>query len=101
MLIDVIRWVIFLSGLAHITLPHPHRSNNTNNSHKTDEAWILGGKNGAILALDTADVSAEGHITRYPSGEATIALQIPLEGGVPPKHRVLHAGACKSEEQVL
>ncbi|KAL2005702.1 hypothetical protein VTN00DRAFT_10195 [Thermoascus crustaceus] len=90
------QWVIFLSGLAHITLPHPHRSNTANN-----EAWILGGKNGAILALDTADVSADGHITRYPSGEATIALQIPLEGGVPPKHRVLHSGACKPEEQVL
>lgn len=80
------RWVIFLSGLAHITLPN-----------STAEAWIPGGKNGAILALDTADVSALGHITKYPSQESTIALQIPLGQGIP-SHRVLHAGACKGEE---
>jgi fatty acid/phospholipid biosynthesis enzyme len=42
--------VIFLSGLAHITLPN-----------STAEAWVSGGKTGAILALDTADVSALGH----------------------------------------
>ncbi|OOF98194.1 hypothetical protein ASPCADRAFT_403988 [Aspergillus carbonarius ITEM 5010] len=39
------RWVIFLSGVAHITLPN-----------STDEAWVVGGRNGAILALDTEEL---------------------------------------------
>lgn len=62
---------------------------------------MLGGKHGAILALDTADVSADRHFTRYPSEEVTILLQIPLEGRVPLRHRVLHEGACRGEEQIL
>lgn len=79
--------MIFLSGLAHITLPH-----------STAEAWIPGGKHGAILALDTADVSALGHYTVYPSQEQTVTLQIPLgEDGVP-DHTVLHLGACRGQE---
>jgi hypothetical protein len=82
-----IRWVIFLSGLAHITLPDSQA-----------EAWILGGKNGAILALDTVDVSRLGHITEYPSGESTFVMQIPLGSGGVPRHRVLHSGACHGEE---
>jgi hypothetical protein len=62
--------VIFLAGLAHITLPN-----------STAEAWVAGGKNEAILALDTADVSAFGHYTTYPSKGQTIALEIPLGRG--------------------
>lgn len=81
------RWVIFLSGLAHITLPHSNA-----------EAWVNGGKNGAILALDTAAVSAEGHYTRYPSDEETVALQVPVGEKEMPGHRVLHEGACKRSE---
>lgn len=84
------RWVVFLSGLAHITLPN-----------STLEAYIPGGKNGAILALDTADVSTLGHITTYPSQETTVALEIPLgEEGVP-GHRVLHMGACRDGELLV
>lgn len=81
------RWVIFLSGLAHITLPHSNA-----------DAWVDGGKNGAILALDTAAVSAEGHYTRYPSDEETVALQVPVGENAVPGHRVLHEGACKGSE---
>ncbi|RHZ50061.1 uncharacterized protein CDV56_101725 [Aspergillus thermomutatus] len=82
------QWVIFLSGLAHITLPC-----------SDDEAWILGGKYGMILALDTADVSAEGHYTEYPSNEATVALIVPLgEEEEEPAHRVLYQGACNATE---
>ncbi|KAJ5102616.1 hypothetical protein N7532_003145 [Penicillium argentinense] len=84
------QWVIFLSGLAHITLPN-----------STAEAWIPGGQQGAILALDTADVSALGHITKYPSQETTTAFQIPLGEGGLPGHRVLHAGPCKGEELLV
>ncbi|PYH45231.1 uncharacterized protein BP01DRAFT_296601 [Aspergillus saccharolyticus JOP 1030-1] len=80
-----LQWVIFLSGLAHITLPY-----------SDDEAWVSGGKNGAILALDTKEVSAEGHATTYPSGEMTVALEVPLSQV--PEHRVLHSGACRVGE---
>jgi hypothetical protein len=79
--------VIFLSGLAHITL-----------SNSTAEARVSGGRNGAILALDTANVSALGHYTTYPSQEQTIALEIPLGKGGVPGHTVLHGGACRGEE---
>lgn len=81
------RWVIFVSGVAHITLPN-----------RTEEAWIRGGANGAIIAADTADVSERGHFTAYPSNIQTIAWQIPFKDGVLPKHRVLHRGACKRDE---
>ncbi|KAJ5779296.1 hypothetical protein N7457_007016 [Penicillium paradoxum] len=84
-----LQWVIFLSGLAHITLPL-----------STTEAWVQGGKNGAILALDTADVSELGHFTTYPSQERTTAVQIPLGKGVP-AHRVLHEGPCSGEELLV
>lgn len=85
--IDFSRWVVFLSGLAHITLPN-----------STVEAYVPGGKHGAILALDTADVSKSGHITTYPSNEVTTSLEIPLgEEGVP-AHRVLYQGPCKGAE---
>lgn len=60
-----------------------------------------GGKNGAILALDTADVSALGHYTTYPSKERTVAMEIPLGEGEVPGHRVLHNGPCQGEELVL
>ncbi|KAJ5935154.1 hypothetical protein N7466_004701 [Penicillium verhagenii] len=81
------QWVIFLSGLAHITLPN-----------STAEAWVSGGKNGAILALDTADVSYLGHITKYPSNESTVTFEVPLgEEGIP-AHTVLYSGACKGAE---
>ncbi|OGE52007.1 hypothetical protein PENARI_c011G10543 [Penicillium arizonense] len=82
-----LQWVVFLSGLAHITLPN-----------STAEAWIEGGKNGAILALDTADVSALGHYTVYPSKERTVALEVPLGKDGVPGHRVLHGGACQGDE---
>lgn len=83
--IGINRWVIFLSGLAHITLPE-----------SDDEAWIHGGKEGAILALDTAAVSAQGHNTKYPSDEVTVALQVPFKEV--PGHRVLHRRACEGRE---
>ncbi|KAJ5344845.1 hypothetical protein N7452_002849 [Penicillium brevicompactum] len=85
-----LQWVVFLSGLAHITLPN-----------STTEARVEGGKNGAILALDTADVSALGHYTTYPSKERTVALEIPLGEAGAPSHRVLHEGPCEGEELLV
>lgn len=55
---------------------------------------IHGGKNGLIIAADTADVSDDGHITVYLSREQTVGLQIPFRDGVVPPHRVIHEGAC-------
>ena len=77
------RWVAFLSGLAHITLPDSNV-----------EAFVTGGKNGFIFAADTAAVSTKGHLTNYPSNSETIALQIPT-GGTIPQHNVLYSGPCK------
>lgn len=79
--------MVFISGLAHITLPQFDA-----------EAWVHGGRNGAILALDTADVSGQGHYAKYPSDEETVALQVPFGGKGIPGHRVLHEGACKGAE---
>ena len=78
---------MFIAGLAHITLPGSE-----------DEAWIRGGEHGLIVAADTAAVSRLGHITDYPSKRETVAVQIPTEGGLVPKHRVLHEGACRGKE---
>jgi hypothetical protein len=76
------RWVAFLSGLAHVTIPG-----------STAEAYITGGKGGFLFAADTAAVSTQGHSTNYPSNSPTIALQIPT-GGTIPQHNVLHSGPC-------
>lgn len=81
--------MIILEGVAHITLPD-----------SDVEARVSGGKHGVLLALDTADVSALGHITRYP-GERTVVLQIPLGAAGVPTHRVVHQGGCTEAEQVV
>ncbi|KAH9043929.1 hypothetical protein EDB85DRAFT_733685 [Lactarius pseudohatsudake] len=80
------QWVVFLSGLAHVTL-----------ANSTDEAFINGGKNGLIFAADTSDVSLKGHSTNYPSKEETRAIQIPT-GGLIPQHTVLYNGPCKGKQ---
>jgi hypothetical protein len=82
-----VRYVVFLSGLAHVTFPN-----------STEEAWILGGRHGLIIAADTAAVSALGHITTYPGREETIAMQIPTADGLVPPHSVLYPGPCKGAE---
>jgi hypothetical protein len=85
---EIFRWVFFLSGVAHITLPH-----------SSDEVFVVGGKHGGILALDTADVSADGHFTVYPTNEVTTALELPFADGKVPPHVSLHDGPCTAEEQ--
>lgn len=80
------RWVAFLSGLAHITLPN-----------STAEAFVAGGANGLIFAADTAARSTFGHSTNYPGYSETRVLQIPTGGGIP-NHNVLHSGPCKNSE---
>ena len=74
------RWVVFTSGLAVVTLPN-----------NTGAAYITGGSNGVIIAVDTAGT---GHYTSYPSNSETIALFAPFEGGVYPAHTVFAEGPC-------
>jgi len=85
-----VQYVSFLSGTAVVTLPN-----------STDSVTIRGGKDGLIIAADTAAVSAGGHITTYPTSEETTALQIPTLNGAVPAHTVLHSGACASKETEL
>ena len=82
------RWVVFLSGLAYITLP----------GDSTTSAYVEGGQLGLIFAADTSDVSGSGHNTSYPGVTETIALQIPTQDGEIPSHSVLHAGPCTAND---
>lgn len=82
------RWVIFLSGLAYITLP-----NNASQS-----AYVPGGEMGLIFAADTADVTKIGHRTQYPGVVETVALQVPTTDGQIPPHEVLYMGACNAPD---
>lgn len=78
-----LRWVAFTSGEAVISVPQSEHT-----------AHIHGGQNGLIFVADTAGVSLEGHLTRYPGDEETTVFQIPTANGLIPPHRVLHKGAC-------
>ncbi|KAI0755397.1 hypothetical protein BC629DRAFT_1296874 [Irpex lacteus] len=80
--------VTFLSGVIHITLP----------TDPTASAYLVGGIDGTILALDT---TGSGHNTSYPSNTETRALQIAFEGGRVPDHVKLHNGPCKTNSQVV
>jgi len=82
------RWVVFLSGLAYITLP----------DDESISAYVTGGEFGTIFAADTASVSTKGHRTQYPGITETIALQIPTKDGKAPEHTVLHDGPCSASE---
>lgn len=84
-----LRYVAFTSGLAVVTLPD-----------SDEKATIHGGKYGLIIAADIASVSKTGHITRYPSGSTTTALQIRMKDNTPPAHSILHKGACRRVELV-
>ncbi|KAI0477557.1 hypothetical protein GGR56DRAFT_692223 [Xylariaceae sp. FL0804] len=90
------QWVVFTSGLAHITLPN--NNNDDDDDSSTSGAYVSGGESGLLFAADTADVSRRGHRTRYPGVTATTALQIPTRDGRVPEHSVLHAGPCSTSE---
>ncbi|KAI0031127.1 hypothetical protein K488DRAFT_87129 [Vararia minispora EC-137] len=95
-----VQWVVFLSGLAHITLPNTTLPISNKTAYAT-EAWVAGGAYGTILATDVAEFSKAGHLTSYPSGEETRVLQIPIEGGEIPAHTVVDAtGPCLHAELV-
>lgn len=80
---------LFLSGLGHITIPDSNH-----------EVWIEGGKYGMMIAADTRELSAKGHITDFPGRDTTVIAQWPCAGGVVPEHVVLHEGPCGMEEML-
>ncbi|KAL8774438.1 MAG: hypothetical protein Q9194_004027 [Teloschistes cf. exilis] len=68
----VVQYVYFTSGLAVVSIPN-----------STASVRIKGGRDGLIIAADTV---GEGHVTKYPSNEETVALLVPTLGGSVPKH---------------
>ncbi|KAL8652969.1 MAG: hypothetical protein Q9226_004035, partial [Calogaya cf. arnoldii] len=73
----IVQYVAFLSGTAVVSVPDQ------------PPVTIKGGKDGLIIAADTAAVSKQGHDTKYPSDEETTAIQIPTADGKVPPHTVL------------
>ncbi|KJZ72678.1 hypothetical protein HIM_07870 [Hirsutella minnesotensis 3608] len=82
------QFVSFLSGLAHITVPG-----------SDEEAVVEGGINGLIIAVDTPDVSKNGHRTIFPGNTPTAALELPFPEGKIPAHKVLHSGPCPAHRR--
>lgn len=85
---SLIRWVVYTSGLAYITLPDDTETS----------VMVSGGEFGIIFAADTTDVSEKGHRTQYPGMTETTALEIPTSDGKIPEHRLLHTGPCSTSE---
>ncbi|KAI9667404.1 MAG: hypothetical protein M1821_000219 [Bathelium mastoideum] len=81
--------VVYLTGLAHITLP----------ANSSSEAWVLGGS-GTSLVIAT-DTTGGGHLTSYPSDDTTVYLQIPLGDNTIPAHTVLCDDACGGSVQFV
>ncbi|KAL8420988.1 hypothetical protein RB596_001963 [Gaeumannomyces avenae] len=88
--------VVFLSGLARITLP----SSSAGGNGTAASFVVRGGRNGIIVAADTRDVSGPGHTTDYPGDEPTVVLQMPIAAGRLGfgRYSVLHEGPCTEEE---
>ncbi|RSL38168.1 hypothetical protein CEP53_015112, partial [Fusarium sp. AF-6] len=81
------QFVLVLSGVAHVTLPN-----------STDEVWIHGGRDSLIIAVDTAEVSAHGHLTAFPGPDPTVMMQIPFRGWSSLRPTTLHLGPCQVAE---
>lgn len=82
---EAAQWVIFVTGLAHVTLPR-----------SSDQAWISGGKYGLLWAGDLAGASGQGHRTFY--HEQTVGLILPTRHGREPAHTVVRQGACLTQD---
>lgn len=78
-----VQFVIFPTGLSRATVPS-----------RKGLAWVAGGRNGLVLAADTAEVSKDGHTTIYPSNEETVGYALPVPGNKPPTPRRVKKGAC-------
>lgn len=83
-----------MAGEVHITTPSSGLPDELNSVR------ITGGRYGWLIAADTADVAAQGHVTEFPSDERTVIAQFPVKCGKPPEHRLLHEGPCLAEDLV-
>ncbi|KAI0599375.1 hypothetical protein F4775DRAFT_551120 [Biscogniauxia sp. FL1348] len=89
------QWIVFLNGLAVLTLP------DNNNSSTSATATTSAGEIGLLFAADTADVSEQGHGAYFPGVSETIFVQIPTRDGAVPEHRVISEdAACSPSEYV-
>lgn len=89
---DIDRYSLVMAGQVHIVTP------SSGLPDKLNEVYIEGGRYGWLIAADTADVAAEGHVTDFPSDERTIIAQFPLKDNQAPAHSVLHDGPCTKED---
>lgn len=85
---DPCRYVVFLSGLAEVSVPGSGSS-----------GFVLGGADGILFAADTQALSPHGHVTKYLA--KTVALEIPTLHGKIPAHKVLHAGGCTGQDLLV
>lgn len=81
------RWVLLLKGFGHITVPGDSKG-----------AYLSPGEYGMMFAADTADVSSDGHTSRYLGATESIYLEIPTRDGNVLEHNILRMGPCDPEE---
>ncbi|KAK5725382.1 hypothetical protein LTR15_003568 [Elasticomyces elasticus] len=86
----VVQWVVVLSGSTKVYLQ--------NQTDEADTVFTSAGKNGVLLAADTADISPLGHVTE--TVEETVMLFMSTANGTVPEHTVLHNKACAGEDLV-
>ncbi|KAF2179751.1 hypothetical protein K469DRAFT_594633 [Zopfia rhizophila CBS 207.26] len=77
--------VHYLSGVAHVTLPH-----------NSVEAWIKGGVEGLLFATDT---TGTGHFTKYPTNEETVVIMAPFKDRKGPDHIILANRPCNKQQK--
>lgn len=61
-------------------------------------AYMSPGEFGLMFAADTADVSCDGHTSRYLGASESVYVEIPTKDGEIPEHNILHMGPCAADE---
>lgn len=69
------RYSLVMAGEVHITTPASGLPDGLNSVR------ITGGRYGWLIAADTADVAAQGHVTEFPSEEKTVIAQFRVKCG--------------------
>ncbi|ETI21980.1 hypothetical protein G647_06050 [Cladophialophora carrionii CBS 160.54] len=107
---------VLLSGLAQVFAPRTNRpmpsvdmqfhaqgpapmvGAPTTYERQWDVITIAPGSPQQVLIAGDTDMRSPGHLTYYPGDGETVALQIPISGGVVPEHTVVHEGGCTGDE---
>ncbi|CAI6044706.1 unnamed protein product [Clonostachys chloroleuca] len=82
------RWLVKIAGHGVVTVP----------SDPSQVAYIGDPESSFLFAMDTAEISDEGHRSVYPGNTQTIVMQIPTVDNLVPDHTVLHSGPCVSKD---